>query len=58
MSQTLTKLQQVLFNLQENHPFSGRIIGMVTSQEVLCNKIMTHPQVFDLENSPIFAAHP
>ena len=27
----LTKLQYVLFNLQENHPFPGRIIKMVTN---------------------------
>ena len=54
---------------QENHPFPGRIIETVTSLEVLCIKIMTHPQVFGrkftpirrflgLENSPILAAHP
>ena len=31
---------------------------MVTSSEALCIKIMTHPQVFGLESSPILAAHP
>ena len=54
---------------QENHPFPGRIIEMVTSLEVLCIKTMTHPQdfgqkftpirrFFNLENSPILAAYP
>ena len=53
----------------ENNPFSGRIIEMMTSLEVLCIKIMIHTQVFGqkftrihrllgLENSPILAAHP
>ena len=54
----LTKLKQVLFNLEENHPFPGKIIEMVTSSEVLCVKIMTLPQGFGQENSPILAAHP
>ena len=40
-----------------NHPLPGRIIEMVTSPENLCIKIMTHPQIFRLENSPILAAH-
>ena len=54
----LTKLKQVLFNLEENHPFPGKIIEMVTSSEILCVKIMTLPQGFGQENSPILAAHP
>ena len=65
----LTKLQQVLFKFTKtNHP-QVKIVEMMTILEVLCIKIMTHPQVFEqkftlirsflgLENSPILAAHP
>ena len=66
MNRTLTKLLLVLLNLQENHPFSSRSIELVTSPEALCIEITTHsrfwaemythPQVPDLENSPILAA--
>ena len=31
----------------ENHPFPGRMIEMETSIEVLCIRIMNHPQVFE-----------
>ena len=41
----VTKLEKVLFNEQENHSFPGRIIEMMINPEVLCTKIMTHPQV-------------
>ena len=37
----------------ENHPFPGRMIEMETSVEVLCIRIMTHPQVLGRKFTPI-----
>ena len=48
-NKTWTKIEQItagFIQCHENHPFPGKIIEMVTSLEVLCIKIMTHPQFF------------
>ena len=39
----LTKTTGNFIKFHKNHPFPGRIIDMVTSLEVLCITIMTHP---------------
>ena len=49
----LTELLWVLLNLEESHPFPGKIIEMMTSSEVLRIRIMTHPQVFGQKFTPI-----
>ena len=41
----LTKLQQVLFNLTKTTHSQIKLLPMETSLEVLCIRIMTHPQV-------------
>ena len=40
----------------ENHPFTGRIIEMVTSLEALCIRIMTYPQVIKKKFAPILTS--
>ena len=41
------------YSISRNHPFLGRIIETETSLEVVCIKIMTHPQVFGQKFTPI-----